>query len=53
MSTSNKQAKPSTRGSRPSRAVVHTTEKYIKIVKEFVQNLPDGVKFTPERPEMF
>lgn len=53
MSTSFKQAKPSAKGSRPSRAVVHSTENYIKMVKEFVQILPDGVKFTPERPEMF
>ena len=28
-------------------------EKYIKMVKLFVQDLPDGVKFTPEFPAIF
>ena len=38
---------------RPSRTILPSTSKYIEMVREFIQDLPDGVKFVPEVPEMF
>jgi len=38
---------------RPSRTILPSTEKYIVMVREFIQDLPDGCLFTPEMPEMF
>jgi hypothetical protein len=46
---SNKPAK----GIRPSRSVIYSLDKYINVVKAFISDIPDGVKFTPEDPTMF
>jgi hypothetical protein len=37
----------------PDHQLTVELKKYIKMVQQFRQDMPDGVTFTPQRPELF